>query len=164
MLGKPKNPVLSAKGAETKGLLLFCVKTLENYMPVFLSIGGQALIAAQFLLASGKAAQDFESIMHAHDRNLDRPAQERLHAAFLRHVVLFVRAGGKLRPKHHAVFHMVRKTYYLGNPLCYSTYRDESLNGVIARIARSTHRWSLMRSVHHKFAGLQQTNRTTEMS
>ena len=37
---------------------------------------------------------------------------------------------------------------FLGSPRFYTTYRDESLNGVIAKIARSTHRGSLMRSAH----------------
>ena len=44
-----------------------------------------------------------------------------------------------MRPKHHAHFGISRRAQWAGTPLTYSTYRDETLNGLIAGIAKSTH-------------------------
>ena len=81
---------------------------------------------------------------------------QRLFDAYLKHATLFARGGGRLRPKHHVMFHLAWQVKEKGNPRLFSTYLDESLNGVIAKIARSAHKscWETM--VHRRFAVLQQ--------
>ena len=55
-----------------------------------------------------------------------------------------------MSPKFHLMFHCIQRAVSQGNPRFSSTYRDESLNGVIARIARSCHRRTWQAMVHHK--------------
>ena len=132
-------------------------------MPVFTSVSQDVALCAQFLLAAGESAIHLEHLFATFPRTLNRDQQLDLFNTFLRHTVLFERAGGILRPKHHLMLHCLRRSGFLGNPRYYTTYRDESLNGVVARIARSTHRWSLMRTCHRKFNGLNSSGVSTQM-
>eukprot|EP00969_Alexandrium_andersonii_P220983 9759831-Alexandrium_andersonii.AAC.1 len=52
-----------------------------------------------------------------------------------RHVSLLQRASVPLAPKHHLWAHMTMMSLRRGNPRWYSTFLDESLNAVVARIA-----------------------------
>ena len=45
---------------------------------------------------------------------------------------------------------MIQRALHRGNPRLYSTYRDESLNGIIAKIARSAHRRTWSNVIHFK--------------
>jgi hypothetical protein len=49
----------------------------------------------------------------------------------------------------------MHKSDILGAPKLYATFRDESLNGVVAKVARSCHRNNFSRMVHVKFRRLQ---------
>ena len=82
-------------------------------------------------------------------------AQQELLDSYLHHVTLFSRCGGRLRPKHHMMFHLIEQCDKIGAPEVRATYRDESLNGVIARIAQSCHRNHFGEVAHAKFAQLQ---------
>ena len=163
MIGKRSAPIFKAKAAETAGVLLFAVRCLENHMAKFEAKSPDVHLCARLLLESGKAALGIEEIMREHDRVLPRAAQCKLLSLYLRHISLFERAGGDLKPKHHLMVHLWQQTCRHGNPRFYSTYRDESLNGVIARIAKSTHRWSFMDVTHRHYSILQQTSWTTQM-
>ena len=151
MCGSKKRPELKVKAAEARGLLLFVVSLLREHMPRFAELGGRAHMKAQLLLASGDAAIEFENLMTAAPRVLAEDTRLLMWAAYMRHLVLYVRAGGQLRPKHHLMMHLLHATKWLGNPRYYATYKDESLNGVIARIGRSCHRTHFGMSVHLKY-------------
>ena len=56
------------------------------------------------------------------------------------HNSLFRSGGGILRPKHHELFEMMCKMPRTGNPLRFSTYRDETFNQVIATMAKKVSR------------------------
>ena len=144
MLGKRTRPEMKTKAAETVGLLKFAVTLLEKY-GLFLGVDGAAL------LESGRAAMLFNDIVKSSGRCLDLPTRQRLLTAVLRHSNLFLRAGGVLTPKHHLMLHCVQRTGLKGNPRFYHTYRDESLNGRVARIARTSHRLTFCDTVHRKF-------------
>ena len=45
-----------------------------------------------------------------------------------------------LLEKSYLLIHLIIEARHTGNPCFYSTYRDESFNGVLAKIARATHR------------------------
>ena len=62
------------------------------------------------------------------------------------------RAGLALLPKCHMMYHMIQRAVRKGNPRMYSTYIDESLNGVIARVCRSVHRRGWALEVYRKLA------------
>ena len=155
MMGKKKGGKVGefkCKAAEAKGLLEFCVYLLSEYSGAFAAKGGLHGTHAAYLLASGEAAVQFELILHSHGRAMPHAAQNELFAAYIKHASLYQRAGGVMMPKHHLMIHLLMRVARHGNPVYYHTYKDESLNGVIARIARSCHRTSFGMSVHMKFS------------
>jgi hypothetical protein len=145
MLGKEVNPAVKAKASESRHLLDFCVKLVEVHQHHLEADVGR------FLLISGKAAQHVNQIIRESPRVMTVADQQRLLDAYLRHCTTFFRAGGLAVPKHHLMIHCIQRISYLGNPRFYSCYHDESLNGVVVKIARSCHRMTFMRSVHNKF-------------
>ena len=136
------------------GLLEFVVESLTEHMQDFQQAGGVRYMKAQCLLAAGEAAMAFNSELRQHSRLVPREGQERLWASYMKHVTFFLRAGGQIKPKHHQMFHCIQRIHSHGNPLHYHTFKDESLNGVIAKIARSCHRTNFGLSVHMKFNAL----------
>jgi len=156
MLGKSTDPMLNAKAAETHGLLLFAVDLLQETMPKFEAKGGETFLAAQFLLASGRAAVALEDVLIRNPREIPREEQRLALNKFIEHTILYLRAGGTLVPKHHLMCHMFQDMHFLGNARYYMTYRDESLNRVIARIAKSCHRMTFYTVVHNKHAYMDQ--------
>jgi hypothetical protein len=123
-------------------------------MARFREIGGDTYMRAQLWLEAAKSAMEVNCIMDRNDQTLPAVEQQKLFDAYMRHCVLFARGGGNLRPKHHACFHMIWQVRHKGNPRMWATWADESLNGVLAKIARSCHRacWETM--VHKKFSML----------
>jgi hypothetical protein len=157
MLGKETNPVLRAKASETRHLLEFCVGLLERHQ------ASMEPVRCQFLLAGGRAAMEVNRIMADCGRIMSRVDQQRLLDAYLKHCAMHIRAGGTLVPKHHLFIHCIQRITYLGNPRFYSCYIDESLNGVVVKIARSCHRLTFMHSVHNKFRWAGQLGLSTHM-
>jgi hypothetical protein len=145
MLGKEWNPVVNCKASESRHLLDFCVGLVEAHQHHLSAEEGR------FLLLSGKAAQQVNQIIRESPRLMTAADQQRLMDAYLRHCSMFFRAGGWAVPKHHLMIHCLQRISYLGNPRFYTCYLDESMNGVVVKIARSCHRMTFMRSVHNKF-------------
>ena len=113
---------------------------------------------AQFLLESGRAACSALDIMSDAGRLLTDEQHRSLMSAYLHHVTMFKRAGGQTIPKHHMALHMIKQAAWMGNPKYFQTYHDETLNGVIAKIARGTHRISFAQATHRKFDLMQQVS------
>ena len=149
MLGGEDNPCFNAKAAETHGLLDFCVQLLQDHMDMLRTIDTCAA-TAQCLLGAGKAAQDFERILKTSKRKLDDEALESMFSAYYRFASLYARAEGNVVGKIHLMFHMIIGARKKGNPRFYSTYRDESFNGVLAKIARGTHRLDWYKGIFKK--------------
>ena len=155
MLGTRRNPMMSVKAAEARGLLDFCAKLLEDAV-ARLDRGNDYFLKAELLYACAKSAVRVDELL----RNTGTyvvtfDAQQELLDSYIHHVTLFSRCGGRLRPKHHMMFHLIEQCDKIGAPAVRATYRDESLNGVIARIAQSCHRNHFGEAVHAKFAQLQ---------
>ena len=153
MLGKKKHPKLNVKAAEAKGILEFVVKQLgedvSKLEPIEMERG-------QLLLACGKSALKVDMALRNSGKiELEHSVRQQLLNDYTHHVTLFHRAGGLLKPKHHMMFHLIIDTARLGAPSLHATFRDESLNGVIAGIARSCHRNHFAEAVHFKFSALQ---------
>jgi hypothetical protein len=145
MLGPEWNPVLKAKASESRHLLDFCVKVVEQ---------NQASLdpsQAMFLIAAGQSAMTVNDIIRTSPQIMSVEIQERMMKAYIRHCVMFMKAGGQFVPKHHLMLHCIQRISILGNPRFYHCYHDESLNGVVKKIAKSCHRMTLMHSVHNKF-------------
>ena len=142
MLGPREAPCLHAKGAETHGLLGFGQQLLRRYLEPLGAKGHQ-------LLGAAEAAQSFDDVLYAAARD-EVPDQRGLLAAMQRFAHLFGLCS-TLRPKVHLMMHLILQADYLGNPLNHHTYQDESLNGKLARIARSTHRRRFMIATMTKY-------------
>lgn len=64
-----------------------------------------------------------------------------------------------LPPKCHFMIHLIQRALFKGNPCKYGTYRDESFNGLIAKIARACHRRTWANVIHWKCQGLHKKHR-----
>jgi hypothetical protein len=157
MLGKETNPCVKAKASESRHLLDFCHSILEKHHNAL------EPVQAQFFLASARAAVQVNAIIKESPRIMTRADQQRLLDAYLRHCAMLVRAGGTLVPKHHLFIHCIQRISRLGNPRFYTCYKDESLNGVVVKMARSCHRMTFMRSVHNKFRWAGKLGMSTHM-
>jgi hypothetical protein len=157
MLGKEANPVLKTKANETAHLVPFLVHLLERHAPSL------EPVTLKFLLASARSAAEVNDIIRSSPRVLTPDVQQNLMNAYVRHCAMYVRAGGNLVPKHHLMLHCLQLSGQLGNPKYYSCYRDESLNGVLVKIARSAHRLTFMETVHKKFRILEKIGGCMQM-
>ena len=64
---------------------------------------------------------------------------------------MFYRAGGSLKHKVHLMRHLVDNVGLTGNPRFFKAYYNESINGTLARIARSCHRRRWNELVHKEY-------------
>ena len=65
---------------------------------------------------------------------------KRARVAVKKHVVLWSEHSGmNAKPKHDALYELARGIEFAGNPNIYSTYMDESIKSIIARLARTVH-------------------------
>jgi len=157
MLGKISNPSFTAKAAETHGLVAFAHKLLTKHMPTFEEKGGEIELCAKLLQGCGKELINFNNIIKANDRNMSPANQRLLKGHFLKAAILYDRAAGVLRPKWHIMLHACDRISHFGSPRYYWTYKDESINGVVAKIARSCHRRAWAETVHRKYNLLKAT-------
>ena len=98
-----------------------------------------------------EAKKIYDSMDQAGCRIMSRSLTYDWNAAYLAHCTLFQRGCGACVPKHHFCLHMGRKIPINGSPLYCSTYPDESLNGVIAAVARTSHRLTFASTVFAKW-------------
>ena len=140
MLGNTETYNLSCKAAESHGLLRFIHWFVERHIDEFRNLHNDTARKAHLLLAAAKSALDMDSVLGLSGRKLDVASVQKLLNCYVRFLLFYGRAGGVLKPKFHLLFHMIQRALYKGNPRAYSTYRDKSLNGIFAKIARSAHR------------------------
>jgi len=151
MLGSQSKPVLAAKAAESKGLLYFAVDLLERHMLQIAELGDDALLKAQLLLSAGRSAVSFETVMNTHSRSFSCDQKNALFHHYHRFVTIYLQAGGQVIPKVHLMYHLIYESERKGNPKFYQTYHDETMNGIVAKIAASCHRLTWARSIMRKF-------------
>ena len=140
MLGNTETFNLSCKAAESHGLLRFIYWFLDRHKDEFRNCNNDSSRKAELLLAAASSALEMDSVLGLSGRKLEVAAVQKLLNCYIRFLLFYGRAGGVLKPKFHLLFHMIQRALYKGNPKAYSTYRDESLNGIFAKIARSAHR------------------------
>ena len=150
MLGNQETYGLHAKAAESHGLLKFVLWLLEKYSDEFEKLPEETSRPLAILKAATQAANSMDDILKIEIRKLSRMQCQHLMQHYLRFLTLYLKAGGVWRPKCHLLLHLIQRAMVQGNPRLYSTYRDESLNGVIAKIARSAHRLTWGNVIHFK--------------
>ena len=151
MLGTQSEPTFAAKAAETHQLVEFVVWLLDSQMHVYEARGGDVELKAKLLRQCGSCFIAFDKIISENGRDLTHLQQLQLSSLFLTAHTCYDRAGGSLKPKWHMMCHAIERLHLFGNPRFYWTYRDEGMNGVLAKIARSCHRRHWMETVHNKF-------------
>lgn len=150
MIGASESPSLHAKAAESYGLLLFVRHVLDDHRKDFEKLPADMRDKARRLSEASKAAVQFEDTFAKSARRISRQEAGQALGAYCRFLRFYSEAGGNLLPKCHLMLHLIQRTLLKGNPKRYSTYRDESFNGVIARIARSCHRRTWLNVIHWK--------------
>ena len=133
-------------------MLQFVCELLSEVVPRLDAMSPYKMLCYRrdMILASGKAALDFDRLLQSDALQVTREKQQLMLTKYVHHVSLYSRAGGTLYPKHHMMFHMILKSGRLGNPSLHATFRDESFNGVVAAIAKSSHRHTFCQTVHMK--------------
>ena len=154
MIGAKGKPILNTKAAGARGLLEFVVKMLEECLPDL--AGTDFYDRCQLLLACAGSALDVDHLLRSNGMaTMTNDARQLLFQKYTHHVHLYVMCGGILMPKHHMMYRLIHKCGVYGHPSLWATFRDESLNGVIAKIARSCHRRTFNKMIHIKLKRLQ---------
>ena len=68
------------------------------------------------------------------------------------HMQMIKLLGAEQTPKHHQMAHMIRKLLTCGNPHMWSTWKDESENHELGKLALAAHRsvWSWRVLANHR--------------
>ena len=155
MIGTKENPQFNAKGSETKNLLPWITSMFTEYESQFNELANASLkTALGFAKEACSAALSFETTLRENGRYLGPDATQSLFVDYMRFASMYERAGGNLVQKHHLMVHCVRDTSIFGNPRFYTTYRSESFNGVLAKIARNCYSSSFYQDMHIRAAAL----------
>lgn len=158
MLGTEDRPALHAKAKESHGLLQFVQSLMTEHLDRFRKLGDDQYRKAKFLKESSTAALALDQVFQSQQRTLTRSQLQKAFSSYVRCLAFYLKAGGHLVPKCHFMIHLIQRAQLKGNPRMYTTYRDESFNGLIAKIARSVHRRTWANSVHWKSHWLHQKN------
>ena len=134
-----ERPCVSAKAMESRGLLYFTRDELARHQEYLCGLGAGVAQECNNALRALKLSCEFVDILRAHGRTIPTHAFQRCVDIVVAHNSVFRAAGGKLAPKHHYWFEMVLAIPTRGNPLFYTTYPDETLNGMFANISRAVH-------------------------
>ena len=163
MLGNKSKPMLHAKAKESEGLLMFAVYALESHKDKLCNVSEITAGKVSLLLESGKAALDINQILRQNsDRKIPVSDCQILLGKYLRFANLLQRAGGDDIQKSHLMIHMLQRSIYKGRPIWYATWRDEWINGILAKVANSAHR-GLWHEVVFKKVGLMYRNSVEEI-
>ena len=150
MIGTTASPHLSCKAGESHCLAQWVAHMFEANLADFQSLQPPDARQAERLHVAAKAALDLNTVFQTGERFLSREQAQKAFGLYCRFVSFYKRAGGPVTPKIHFMLHLLSRSVQKGNPKFYSTYKDESLNGVIAKIARSCHRRTWHNCVHWK--------------
>ena len=151
MLGPEYDPAMHLKANESLHFINFAVAIMEEYAVELMAHNRDMY---RILFACAKSAQDVNRIIRESPRVMTLEQQQSLMNAYLRHMRLWIRCDGHIVPKHHYMIHLIIGIGKHGNPRFYWTYRDESLNGIVTKLAKSCHRMTFMSSTHDKFKWL----------
>ena len=145
MLGTATHRCLSTKAAET-GTLLEFARDLAHRLVHRLGETGPHLVRA------ANALVEMRDIMRFSSRCLTSAACQKL--VDLAKIASSCRplAGIPFTPKWHLMMHCVGQARVKGNPHFYTTFTDEGVNGMLAKVCAACHRGTWHRSVFINFA------------
>ena len=150
---KLDSPDLKAKGSQSRCMVRFCTELLAEHA---LKTG----LEGKLLQRSGLSLMEYYHIMRNEHRKVLQDMQIRLMSACLNHIQLYKKAGGRMVPKHHGMVHLTQSVCTSGNPAYYSTYEDESENGVVAGVGIVVHGLTWIKSVFERLELMQDLDDT----
>lgn len=142
--GKPGAVTSTMKAAETKGMVSFVVELLHQQRSQFKEPEVSHLIEA------GQALMTYSTLLDESPRSVPAATVDTMIDCVTRHLALCKEAGIPLKPKHHQLLHMARRTMRHGNPKYYSTFGDEGMNRVLKKVGQAAHRsvWETRVFIH----------------
>ena len=132
MLGKPSQPCLHAKAAETRHLVPLLSKLCREN-PTKLGAN------AAYLTRACNELNNFYNCMNSNGRDMSPGALRILETSMARFLASWRAWGGHMVPKHHMAWHMAQRARQHGNPKYYWTYPDESENRTMSAVAKVLH-------------------------
>ena len=107
-------------------------------------------VKGRLLARAGRCLMEHDAIMEAESRRMSLIARRELLATAVNHVTFYKAAGGHLVYKHHSWIHMALSADHVGNAKTVSTYEDENVNGIIARIGAVVHGTTVSKSIFER--------------
>ena len=133
MLGTTTKPSLATKAAETATLVEFVRDMCREHQA---KLGDQG----EALKSLGDVLVELRELIKNSPRNLSESATQLLVDLAKRAFVLREHARVPATPKWHLMLHIASRARHDGNPSWYATFHDESLNGMLAAMAKRCHR------------------------
>ena len=150
MLGNQKHTTSTPKQLNLMGFFTLWSGSSQSMALTLQPLEREVARRLSLLQSASQAALSMDVVLRQEGRTMGRSQCQTLFQNYTRFLTLYLRAGGVWRPKCHLLVHLIQRALVKGNPRLYSTYRDESLNGIIAKIARSAHRWTWANVIHWK--------------
>ena len=129
-IGEKSKPTLKTKGAETWTLILFLLDEFKKHAD---RLGTDGAV----MFEAGDQLRKMNRIFHDSGPVISPADQKNAFEYYSRHMAL-MRTYEVFTPKHHIIFHMLKKMDYQGNPALYATWLDESLNKMLKKSCKET--------------------------
>ena len=137
LIGSGAPPCIDAKAMHSRMLFLFSIVLLSK---IESRLQGQVRESAKGLLRASECLQKWYGIIQKPTTIIPETDCKNAIRLARKHCTLWsAHSGHSCKPKHHALVDMSRQMRKFGNPSKFSTYNDESFNGLAARLARSVH-------------------------
>ena len=132
-----KDACIDAKAMQSRMLFFFSVHLLNQIVP---RLQGDLRETAEGLAKSSACLVEWYNIILSKSGAFSVDVCNNAINLAKKHVTLWrAHTGSTPKPKHHALVDLSRQMHRFGNPSWWSTYSDESLNSMIARLARTVH-------------------------
>ena len=130
-LGKPSDPQLKTKAAQTYGVLLYLADKLRLNMH---RLGGDA----DRFLGAANALVELLDIFKSCGTRMPISRIQAAFSAYHRFLSLTADDLEMLQPKRHLILHMLRKIKLQGNPKALANWQVETLNRLLKQTCRTT--------------------------
>jgi hypothetical protein len=122
---------MKSKAAETHLLAEFALDMLRETPDLSLQ---------EDLVHAGESVLTWSAVSRRSPMILTDPQRKQFVDLMKKHLLNCERANISMVPKHHFFAHASLRLRWMGNPRCYSTFLDESLNMLLRNVMASAHR------------------------
>ena len=147
VVGKPSEPTLKTKGAETWTVCLFLADCLVK---AYARMGSEGLRWRD----ATTALVDLILEIKSHGNVMPTAAILKCLGLYKRYLHLTAADEDLMQPKRHIMLHLLVGISWFGNPNCYSTWLSESLNKLLKKTCRHASQVTFEPSVVLRMADL----------